>query len=340
MRHRPESETRSAVPAAPRRLALPAPRGSLSAHVVDALRGPVRRLTDHPEVTGDPLAGDDFHLALYLCYEVHYADVGDPGWEWEPSLLDFRRRLEDAFEKELLVALPAVEGARADLPRRLISLAQAGGGRSLSRYVEASATVERFRELVIHRSAYHLKEADPHTWAIPRLTGAAKAAMVEIQADEYGSGDARAMHALLFARTMRALGLDDSYGAYLEQLPGITLANVNLMSLFGLHRRWRGAAAGHLALFEMTSTEPNRRYGNALRRLGFGEKATAFYDEHVEADAVHENIAAYDLAGSLARDEPDLADDVELGARCLARLEGLWGEHLMSAWDADRSSLL
>ena len=299
----------------------------------------MRPLQDHPEPRGGALAGDDFHLALYLCYEVHYASAGDPGWEWEPTLLAFRRVLEDAFEKELVSALPVGTGT-GGLPERLLALARAEGGRSLSRYVAAAPTLDRFRELVIHRSAYHLKEADPHSWAIPRLTGAAKAALVEIQADEYGSGDPAAMHSALFAQTMRALELDDSYGAYLARLPGITLANVNLMSLFGLHRRWRGAAAGHLALFEMTSTEPNRRYGEALRRLGFGSKATAFYDEHVEADAVHENIAAYDLGGSLERDEPELAGDVELGARCLLYLEGLWGEHLMSAWDAGRSSLL
>ncbi|HEX2293794.1 MAG TPA: iron-containing redox enzyme family protein [Actinomycetota bacterium] len=299
----------------------------------------MRRLDDAPEVTGDALAGDDFHLALYLCYEVHYADVGDPGWEWEPALLAFRRQLEDAFAKELVTSLPPSD-ASGDLPQRLIALARSETGRSLSKYVEAAPSLEQFRELVIHRSAYHLKEADPHTWAIPRLTGAAKAALVEIQADEYGGGDPAAMHAALFAQTMRALGLDDAYGAYVTRLPGIALANVNLMSMFGLHRRWVAAAAGHLALFEMTSTDPNRRFGNALRSLGFGPEATAFYDEHVEADAVHENIAAYDLAGSIARDEPALADDVELGARCLLHLEALWGEHLMSAWDAGRSSLL
>lgn len=290
---------------------------------------------------GDPLAGDDFHLALYLCYEVHYAEVGAGGgdWEWEPALIGFRRRLEDAFEKGLTVAVPHGTSG-GTLPERLIALARADDGRSLSKYVEASPSLDKMRELVIQRSGYHLKEADPHTWAIPRLTGAAKAALVEIQADEYGGGDPAAMHSVLFAQTMRELGLDDSYGAYLSKLPGIALANVNLMSMFGLHRRWRGAAAGHLALFEMTSTEPNRRYGNALRALGFGPEATAFYDEHVEADAVHENIAAYDLAGSIERDEPEIASDVELGAHCLAYLERQWGEHLMSAWDAGRSSLL
>ena len=77
----------------------------------------------------------------------------------------------------------------------------------------------------------------------------------------------------------------------------VTLRTVNLMSLFGLHRRLRGAIVGHLALFEMTSAIPNRRYGNGLRRLGLGDDATDFFDEHVTADAVHEAVAAVDLAG-------------------------------------------
>jgi hypothetical protein len=52
---------------------------------------------------------------------------------------------------------------------------------------------------------------------------------------------------VLFAQAMDELGLDSSYGAYLNRIPGYTLATVNLMSLLGLHRRWRGAIVGHLA---------------------------------------------------------------------------------------------
>src|SRR6478735_6145188 len=139
------------------------------------------------------------------------------------------------------------------------------------------------------------------------------------------------MHAVLFAKTMRGLGLDDTYGAYLDAIPGITLATVNLMSGFGLHRSRRGAIVGHLAMFEMTSSIPNRRYGNALRRLGLGAEATDFYDEHVEADAVHENIAAYDLAGGLARQEPELAPDILFGARALLLLEARFAQQLLDS---------
>ncbi len=102
-------------------------------------------------------------------------------------------------------------------------------------------------------------------------------------------------------------------------IPGTTMATVNLMSMFGLHRRWRGAIVGHLAGFEMTSTEPNRRYAQALRRLGFDRDALHFYDEHVEADATHEVLAAKHLAGGLAEQDPSLADDILFGAAAAAR---------------------
>jgi hypothetical protein len=210
---------------------------------------------------------------------------------------------------------------------------------SLSRHLEREGTLDEVLEFVVHRSAYQLKEADPHSWAIARLEGPPKAALVEIQADEYGGGRPERMHAELFAVSMEALGLDRTYGAYLDHIPGVTLATVNLMSLLGLHRRLRGAIVGHLALFEMTSSVPNRRYANALRRLGFDERATGFFDEHVEADAVHENVAAVDLAGGLARREPSLAGQILWGARALMALEGRWAAHLLGAWGRRETSL-
>jgi hypothetical protein len=213
------------------------------------------------------------------------------------------------------------------------------GWPSLSGYLRGRATREQFREFVTHRSVYHLREADPHTFTIPRLAGAAKAALIEIQIDEYGGGVAAKMHQELFKRTMSWFDLDLTYGAYVDSVGTATLANNNVMSLFGLHRRNRGALLGHLAAYEMTSTVPNRNYGNGLRRLGGDAGATAFYDEHVEADAVHEQIAAHDLCGSFAAAEPELAGDVLFGARAALALDARWAESLLTAWAEGRSSL-
>ena len=120
----------------------------------------------------------------------------------------------------------------------------------------------------------------------------------------------------------------------------MTLATVNLMSLFGLHRRLRGAIVGHLALFEMTSSVPNRRYATGLRRLGYGEDACLFFDVHVVADAVHESVAAVDLAGGLAAQDPRAGRRRPVGrdARCSA-IDGRWARHMIGAWERGASSL-
>jgi hypothetical protein len=96
---------------------------------------------------------------------------------------------------------------------------------------------------------------------------------------------------------------------------------------------------GHLAAYEMTSSLPNRAYANGLRRLGGDAEATRFYDEHVEADAVHEQIAAHDMCGSFAVAEPELAGDVLFGARCALALDARWATGILDAWRAGRSSL-
>ena len=307
------------------------------------LREPAEWFDHEPPLgAADPLSDDDFQLALYVLYELHYHGFEgvDPLWEWEPSMLRVRARLESLFEGAVRDLAGDDEPAPADVPDRLSELLASADAPPVSRYLERIATLDQFREFLVHRSAYQLKEADPHSWAIPRLTGRAKVALVEIQADEYGGGRAERQHARLFAKTMDALGLDGRYGAYLDQIPGTTLATVNLMSLFGLHRRLRGAIVGHLAVLEMDSTLPNRRYGNGLRRLGFDERATDFFDEHVEADAVHEALAAHDLAGALAQDDPALATDILFGARAMIALDTIAGRRIYDAFQAGDSSLL
>src|SRR5579872_7418828 len=322
---------------------LPRSRGPLSASLMAELRSPPHELAPMPiGAREDPIADEDLQLALYLCYELHYRGLPevDDDWEWQPSLLAVRAALEAEFEASLreVVPIPAAVADPRRLERELRAVSELEGP-SLSSYMRRRATLEQMCEFLVHRSAYQLKEADPHSWAIPRLVGAPKAALIEIQADEYGGGRPEWIHAELFARSMRALGLDASYGAYLDLIPGLTLATVNAMSLFGRHRRLRGAISGQLALFEMTSSLPNRRYGDALRRLGFGSEATLFFDEHVTADAVHENIAAVDLAGGLVAQEPDLSRTVLWGARVLEHLEARWATSVLAAWRAGRSSL-
>ena len=292
--------------------------------------------------SADPLADEDLQLSLWLCYELHYrglAGVTDE-LEWDPELLRFRQQLEAVFERALRRQVRTSSGLSAEaVPPAVLDAVTRDDGPPLSKYLQKKAGREQFAEFVQHRSIYHLKEADPHSWGLPRLTGAAKAALVEIQTDEYGGGQAARMHSTLFRDTMRGFGLELDYGAYLDDVPACTLAVSNLMSMFGLHRRWRGALAGHLAAFEMTSSLPNARYAQGVRRLGLDDRTAHFYDEHVEADAVHEQIALYDLCGSLAAAEPQLADDIVFGAQCALFVDNCFAEHVLACWLAGRKSL-
>ncbi len=322
---------------------LPVPRCALTADLFEALSsGDASRLPVGASVPtyDDPVSDDGAQLALWVCYELHYRgfeQVSD-SWEWHPSVLALRSALEHQFLHALTshVSIPAGEGS---VTERLWELVQNDAGASPSAYLLRDGTRGQFREFVQHRSVYQLKEADPHTWAIPRLAGRSKAALVEIQMDEYGNGDPARMHSTLFARVLRYFDVDDDYGAHVDVAPGVTLALTNLISMFGLHRRWRGALAGHLAAFEMNSSEPSRRLARALRNLGGDDEACSFYDVHVTADALHEQVAAYDLCGTLAKDEPALADDILFGAAAGLHVESLFAEHVLSRWESGLSSL-
>src|SRR3954451_19100507 len=330
-----------------RDMRLPDPRGPLSEALFrdladGALSATTIERADRVAAGGaDALTDEDLQISLAVCYELHYRgfDEVSEDWEWEPGVLRLRAGLERRHLAGLRTLVGPIPASGDSVDRQLARLIAADDGPSLSSYMAKRGTLDQWREYLTLRSVYHLKEGDPHTFAVPRLSGRTKAAMVEIQADEYGGGSAQRMHSELFAGLMRDLDLDGTYGALWNDAPAAAFASVNTMSLFGLHRRWRGAALGQLACVEMPSPEPSRRYSAGLRRLGFDEGTTVFYDEHVEADAVHEQIASVDMCGSLVSEEPALLPDVLFGAACSLAMAGLAAAPLLGAWDAGRPAL-
>ncbi|QNE16859.1 iron-containing redox enzyme family protein [Kribbella qitaiheensis] len=317
---------------------LPPPRGPLTQWLGDHLNG---RLVPSPLVGeyDQPWADDDLQLALWCCYELHYRgfDDVDPAAEWDLDILAFRAELEHPWLEWLCATYwPAtVDGKPSDLLRDLIDR---DDGPSLAAFLHRHAGLEEFREFVLNRSVYQLKEADPHSFGIPRLDGPAKTALVEIQADEYGGGRPERMHAELFRSTMRWLDLDDSYGRYVPEVPAVTLAISNVMSTFALHRQWTPALLGHLAALEMTSTLPNRRYAAGATRLGAGPVAARYFTEHVEADAVHEQIAAHDLCDGYAEEHPESVAGILFGATCCLGVDNLFAHYLLDNWDTAESA--
>ena len=255
-------------------IALPEPRGAVTELLLDALA----RAGPAPSPAADADADEDLHLALYLCYELHYRGLPgvDDRWEWEPSLLALRGALERALRGRAARATSRCRRpARRDRPR---------------------AARDRGRRRRRRRSRSHL-ERDGHARAVPRvrrpplglpaqggrpaLVGAAAAAPAARRrrwsrsrpTSTAAATPTACTRSCSRARWTRS-GSTRATAPTSTTCPAVTLATVNLMSMFGLHRRLRGAIVGHLALFEMTSSMPNRRYANGLRRLGFGGDAT------------------------------------------------------------------
>jgi hypothetical protein len=323
---------------------LPEAAGPLSFAVIDHLscRPPRRCFTpvEAPVGDSDPY-GRDFHLALCVCYELHYRGFAnvDARWEWDPGVLQLRRRLEQAFlaaVREDVGKIAPGTSADDEMSELSIEPADADG---LSHYLRDSGTWDRMREYFVLRSPYHLKEGDPHAWAIPRLAGTAKAAFVAVEFDEYGGGRGDQVHQKLYADLMTAAGLNPSYLHYVNDVPAEALAAVNLMSLFGLHRDMRGAAIGHFAATEITSSPGSRRLAEALSHMNAPEPCIRFYREHVEADAVHEQVVRHDVVGELVAHEPHLEPDVVFGMRAFDVVENRLATHVMKSWTAGRSSL-
>lgn len=315
--------------------ALPSSRGPVSDAVLAALRA--GRFPRPPVDEADPL-GDDLQLALYCCYELHYrgfAEVDDAR-EWDPDLLALRGDLEKAFVRALRERVVPGSDVAAEVDRLLVESTEPAGA---SHHLRRDGELWQLREYVAQRSLYHLKEADPQTFVIPRLHGQAKAALVTVQHDEYGAGEASRMHSLLFATMMSELGLSDIYGAYLDTAPAEALAEVNFMSLCGLHRSWRAALVGQFASIELTSSPGADRLVKAMRRFGCSSEAVDFYAEHVEADAVHEQLVRHKVLAPMLAAEPELATDVVFGIRASGFLASRLEQRMLRSWQRGESSM-
>lgn len=104
------------------------------------------------------------------------------------------------------------------------------------------------------------------------------------------------------------------------------------MSCFGLHRALRGATVGHLAATEITSSPGSARLLAGLERLDAPEPCRHFYREHIEADAVHEQVLRTDVVGELVATEPELESDIVFGIRGFLVVEDAFDRGLQSGW--------
>jgi hypothetical protein len=297
---------------------LPTPRGPLSRAVVDYLGNPDLRTLGLPTEATSDLGPEDRELALWILFELSYRgfdDVDDDA-EWDVELLALRGRLEAEAEARLRQAWEA-----SDRPRTFEELIESySDAPSTAAFIRRDATADDVRSVLAQMSVYHLKESDPQAFLVPRLEPAPKALFMELQFDEFGDGDPDRVHTVLFASALRSAGLDDTYGTYVDDATAETLAISNAMSMLCLRRRLRFAGMGHFAAFEATSSLPCKDWVRGLKRLGFDEDVIRYFDEHVEADAVHEHLAR-GVCDRMTNGDPDLEAEIVFGAFVCLELE-------------------
>jgi hypothetical protein len=327
------------------RMRLPQPRGPVSSTVVTALADgkPVADI-DVP-ASDDVLADEDLQLALWISYQLHYAGFDDApdAHEWEPGLLGLRVRIEEQLLAQLWEtttdrAVRAREAADA-VPDQLLAMVEDDDGPSLAAYLHREADRTQYDEFLVQRGLVALRESDHAAWVLPRLRGPAKAVLSELLHDEFGAGRSDHVHSSLYASALRSAGLDAELGGAVDAMPVEMLAVDTVGTFLALHQRLRGAALGHLAAFEASSSLPCRKYAGGAERLEYPPEVAAYWDEHVEADAVHEQLAVRGICGQLVAEDPRLADDVLMGAAACLETEARWSAAVLEAFEAGRSSL-
>ena len=325
---------------------LPDPRGPLStALFADLLGGTLSPATiaqaDRTAASGaGAFSDDDLQISLAVCYELHYRgfDGVSEDWEWDPALIGLRAGLERrhlAALRELVGPLPT-SGDPVD--RQLTALIAADDGPSLSSYMAKQGTLEQWREYLTLRSVYHLKEGDPHTFAVPRLSGRTKSAMVEIQADEYGGGSPQRMHSELFAGLMRDLELDAGYGGLWNEAPAVAFASVNTMSLLGCTAAGGVPRSATWPAVEMTSSEPSRRYRPACAGSASASGRRCSTTSTWRPTPCTNRSPRSTCAAHWWPTSPSCCADVLFGAACSLAMDGVAAGHLLGASEDGRAA--
>jgi hypothetical protein len=326
---------------------LPPPQGPLSDIVTRAL---VRRTSGHRDhlmreavaevLDGgidDPIGDHDLQLALNLCLSLHYLSFRevDPAWEWDPGLIELRTWMETRFMDGVHEEVEPSEGelGAESVARILYSLEAGPSSRALEAFVERNCCAGQMAELMIHGSAERLRRTDSYLWSIPRLNGRVRETLADVLREDFPRNPK-------FEQTMRAFGLDDRTGAYLDLFPAATLATSNLPAMFALRRRGRGAMVGHLAAQKVLGPEADRAVARGLDRLGLDLEDAGYHEESAVAGEAMVDVAVCELAGRLAVDEPHLGPDIVFGARAYVAVQERFAEWIMRHWNDGRSSLL
>lgn len=271
----------------------------------------------------DEDALEDAHRCLYSLYaeRVWRSPVRARSDGVDAELDAIRRR----FERGLLESLDArrANSEPADAPdpgdlagyfAALATAPQSFDGTGWGRFVRDEITLDQLRRIVAQRSLFFLREPDPWIFALPTLTGVAKAGLIDLLLDEYGWGKLDHMHSSVYARLMNALDLDPRPDAYEAEASWQYLATLNHQWMLALTPGLSRRLLGTIYLTEADSPSAMANYLIAWERLGVTDpEVLKFYEIHICADENHRDVALGEVLLPVCEQDPAAIAEIAAG---------------------------
>jgi len=283
--------------------------------------GDDRQLQDTLEI--HPVGRRDAALALAQVHDLHLAPLHTLGdkvrLQHHPVVATLKHRLEQAYLRRLPAPTTADEDAVAGM-RRIAAIDLVP---PVYDWIADEASLEEMRAYLTLEGGPDGGFDDLVALCQIGIDGEPKVELATNYWDEMGRGDLTAVHTELHHRMAKALGLtavdrrDQPVEALERSLLGSTLAT---------NRALQPEMVGALGLLELQAGPRCRRVVKGLKRLGRGEDALAFYEEHAVADPRHGKDWLDHVVGPLAERFPEWAPRIITGAR--------WRSHMNAAFFA------
>jgi hypothetical protein len=268
----------------------------------------------------DPAALEEAHRSLYAIYAER---IWRPkGSDQATQLLQFRQILEAAFRDQLdrtrseaaIDLTPPASDHGAWFEQLALGPHPFDDG-SWGIYLHEHATLDAMKSVVAQRSLFFLREPDPWIYAVPTLTGVAKAGLIDLLLDEYGWGKLDRMHSTIYANLMEALDLETELDHYEYTTSWQFLATLNHQWMCALDPALSRRLVGTIYLTEAESPQAMNNYLAAWDRLGIDDpRVLEFYELHVQADENHRDVALHEVAAPVAEAEgPESAREIATG---------------------------
>lgn len=263
----------------------------------------------------DAVGRRDAALSLAVIHDLHLAPLHVLGeradFQHHPAVSTLKHRLESDFLRRIKAAAgPAPAGTDAVAGMRRVASVDLVP--PLYDWLAEDATLDEVRDYLSLEGGPDGGFDDLVALCQVGIDGEAKVELATNYWDEMGRGDLADVHTELHHRMADALGLvavpraEQPIEALERTLLGTTLAT---------RRALQPELIGALGLLELQAGPRCRRVVAALKRLGAGADALAFYEEHAVADPRHGKDWLDHVVGPLSARFPAWGPRIVAGAR-------------------------